>query len=165
MQTTMSDSFLQAFAALMGNEGGYSHNPNDPGGETMWGVTARVARAWGYTGPMRDLPLGTARQIAKHLYWDPLRCDEYDPRIAFEMFDANYNGGRPVVWAQQAAGAKADGVIGPKTIAAIKAADPQVFLMRFVAARLRYYTACGGWPTFGRGWANRCADNLIKGAV
>ena len=55
------NSFDDAFDALIGNEGGYSNNPKDPGGETMWGITARVARAAGYTGPMRDLPRDTAK--------------------------------------------------------------------------------------------------------
>lgn len=41
------DNFEDAFRALIGSEGGYSFNPHDPGGETMWGVTARVARSAG----------------------------------------------------------------------------------------------------------------------
>jgi hypothetical protein len=32
---------------VIGREGGYSNNPNDSGGETMWGVTiARGSRKW-----------------------------------------------------------------------------------------------------------------------
>jgi lysozyme family protein len=46
-------------------EGGYSNNPNDSGGETMWGVTDRVARANGYAGPMKDMP----REVAKNIYF------------------------------------------------------------------------------------------------
>ena len=38
-------SFDDAFDLLIGNEGGYVNNPADPGGETMFGITARVARA------------------------------------------------------------------------------------------------------------------------
>ena len=54
----------------METEGGYSNrNPeDDPGGETMWGVTARVAREDGYTGPMRDLPLERAKSIARRAW-------------------------------------------------------------------------------------------------
>lgn len=48
---------------VIGREGGYSNNPNDTGGATMWGVTERVARACGYTGPMRALPRETAKEI------------------------------------------------------------------------------------------------------
>lgn len=158
-------SFDDAFDALIGNEGGYSNNPKDPGGETMWGVTARVARAYGYTGQMRDLPRDTAKAIAKKLYWDPLRLDELDARVAFQIFDANYNGGHPVIWMQGAAGAKVDGLIGPQTIAAVQATDPLRFMMRWNSLRLTYLTYLATWPTFGKGWSRRIAANLTKGAA
>lgn len=158
-------SFDDAFDRLIGNEGGYSFNPKDPGGETMWGVTARVARAYGYAGPMRDLPRETAKAIAKKLYWDPLHLDEFDPRVAFQIFDANYNGGHPVIWMQGAAGAKVDGLMGPATIAAVKAADPLRFILRWNSLRLRFYTSLRTWLTFGKGWVNRIANNLMTGAA
>lgn len=158
-------TFDDAFAALVGNEGGYVNNPADPGGETMWGVTSRVARANGYLGPMKDLPQSTAKQIAKAVYWDPLHLDEFDGRIAFQMLDANYNGGFTVKWAQQASGAVADGKMGPATIAAIKAADPLPFCMRFLAYRLQYLNGLKTWPTFSRGWSNRIAQNMLRGAA
>lgn len=157
-------SFDDAFDALIGNEGGYANNPKDPGGETMWGVTKRVALAYGYTGAMRDLPRDTAKAIAKKLYWDPLRLDELDGRVAFQIFDANYNGGHPVIWMQGAAGAKVDGLIGTATITAVQAVDPLRFMLRWNALRLRYFTSLQTWLTFGKGWANRIADNLTKGA-
>ncbi|KVN72842.1 hypothetical protein WT15_27465 [Burkholderia stagnalis] len=157
-------SFDEAFDALIGNEGGYSNNPKDPGGETMWGITARVARAAGYTGAMRDLPRESAKAIAKRLYWDPLHLDQFDPRVAFQIFDANYNGGHPVIWMQGAAGARVDGILGPQTIAAVQAADPLRFILRWNALRLTYFTSLATWPTFGKGWARRIAANLTKGA-
>lgn len=95
------DYFTEAWKRTHGLEGGYSNNPKDPGGETMHGVTARVARAYGYTGPMKLLPLETARRIGKSAYWDPLRLDqiaELSPSIALELFDTNYN-----LWARAAA--------------------------------------------------------------
>ena len=158
-------SFDDAFVALMGNEGGYSNNPADPGGETMWGITARVARANGYVGEMRVLPESVAKRIAKMVYWDPYYCDQFDPRVAFEVFDAAYNGGHPASWLQAAVGVAIDGHIGPETIAAVNAADPLKIVMRFLAYRLMYMTVLGVWPTFGHGWANRIAHNLIKGAA
>jgi len=158
-------SFDDAFAALIGNEGGYVNNPADPGGETMYGVTARVARVNGYTGAMKALPLDTAKQIAKKVYWDPLHLDEFDPRIGFQLLDTNYNGGYTVKWAQAAAGTTVDGSMGPMTIAAIKAADPEAFILRFLAYRLKYLTGLKTWPTFGRGWANRIAANMLTGAL
>jgi lysozyme family protein len=150
--------------ALLGNEGGYVDNPADPGGATMWGVTERVARAWGYTGDMKDLPLNTAKAIAKKFYWDPYQCDQFDPRVAFQVLDAAYNGGHPAQWLQQAAGVTADGVIGSITVAAVRAADPMKIIARFNAYRLQYLGNLSTWATFGHGWANRIANNLIRGA-
>jgi lysozyme family protein len=157
-------SFDDAFTALIGNEGGYSDNPADPGGATMYGVTERVARAWGYTGAMKDLPLDTAKQIAKKNYWDPYQCDQFDPRIGFQVFDAAYNGGHPAQWLQQAAGVTADGVIGAITAAAVRAADPLRVIILFNASRILYYTSLGTWPDFGKGWSNRIATNLRRAA-
>jgi len=159
------NSFDDAFRSLIGSEGGYCFHPADPGGETMWGVTARVARSFGYTGAMKDLPLETAMRIAKEKYWDPLHLDELDPRVAFQIFDANYNGGLVVLWMQKASGAQADGRFGPATMAAVKSADPMKFILRFVAYRLRYLRNLPTWSTFSRGWTDRMATNLLLGAA
>jgi lysozyme family protein len=158
-------SYDDAFTALMGNEGSYSNNPADPGGETMWGITLRVARANGYTGAMRNLPQSTAKAIAKSEYWDKIHGDSFPPQIAFQMFDAIYNGGRPAQWIQQAAGITVDGAIGPATIAAVKAADPDKIIMRFDAYRLQYLAALPTRATFAGGWMNRIANNLLMGAA
>ena len=48
---------------LIEREGGYSNNKNDLGGETIYGITVKVARANGYTGAMKDMPVSIARQI------------------------------------------------------------------------------------------------------
>lgn len=169
--------FDDAFAALIGNEGEFSDNPKDPGNwssgqvgvgtldGTMWGVSSPVARAFGYTGRMQDLPLETAKSIAKKKYWDVYQCDQFDARVAFQVFDAAYNGGRPAQWLQQAAGVAADGVIGAKTIAAVRAADPMKIIMRFDAYRLKYMKDCRIWSDVSRGWADRIANNLLKGAA
>ena len=154
--------FGLAFAQLLGNEGGFVDNPKDPGGATRYGITRRVALANGYAGQMQDFPLEQARDIAKRLYWDPLHCDQYDPGVAFDLLDANYNGGHVVLWMQQAAGVNADGIIGPQTISAVKSAPPNQFRRRLAAMRLNYLTALPTWPEFGRGWARRIASNLLR---
>lgn len=158
------NSFDDAFVTLMGHEGGYSNNLKDNGGETMWGITKRVAVANGYTGDMCNLPLSTAKAIAKSQYWDKYLCDQFDPRIGFQVFDAAYNGGYPAKWLQQAVGAKPDGVIGAQTIAAVRSSDPLKVIMRFLSYRLKYLGNLSSWVDFGHGWANRIADNLTKGA-
>lgn len=157
-------NFDDAFTALIGNEGRYSNNPADPGGETMWGITARVARKHGYTGEMKDLPLATAKEIAKKEYWDICDCDELPYPLAFQVFDTAYNGGHPVQWLQEAVGVPADGRIGPATIAAAKGVEVHKAVMVFNAYRLRYYASLPSFKTFGAGWSNRVATNMLNAA-
>ena len=64
-------------------------------------------------------------------------------------------------WLQRAAGAADDGIIGPKTILAVRMADPHKLAARFNGHRLRFLTDLKTWPDFGRGWARRIADNLM----
>jgi lysozyme family protein len=156
--------FDDAFTLLMGHEGGYVNHPEDPGGETMFGITKRVAVANGYTGPMRDLPLSIAKRIAKNEYWDRWDCDLFHPEIGFQIFDTAYNGGKVGQWVQLAAGVTPDGVIGAKTLAAVQQLSPAAFTARFSAYRLRYLASLKTWPSFGRGWCNRIAANLLEGA-
>ncbi|GAC1664587.1 MAG: glycosyl hydrolase 108 family protein [Candidatus Dormibacteraceae bacterium] len=155
-------NFDQAFDALIGNEGGYSYDPADPGGETMWGITARVARRNGYTGDMRTLSRDTAKGIAEHEYWMPARCDDLPPILRFQMLDAAYNSGatQAALWLQRALDVTADGVLGPATLAAAAAADPMVIAILFDSQRLDFLTDRPTWGMFGRGWAKRIARNL-----
>lgn len=155
-------NFDQAFDRLIGHEGGYVNDPRDPGGETNWGITAAVARAEGYNGPMRDLPRDTAKAIYKAKYWAPVRADELPDSVRFDVFDAsvNHGVGQSSKWLQRAAGANPDGVIGAQTVAAARAAGPLI-AAAFNGYRLQFYTDLNTWPTFGKGWARRVASNLL----
>lgn len=148
----------QSIKHLLGNEGGYSNNPADPGGETMYGVTLRVARAYGYTGTMKDLPWRTAMDIYTKNYWAPIKADQLPDALRFHVFDAAVNSGpgQAVKWIQRAAGITQDGLIGPQTISAASRVTPA----QYSAIRLRFMTDLATWPTFGKGWARRIADNL-----
>lgn len=157
-------NFDDAFEALIGHEGGYVFHPSDPGGETMFGITARVARQAGYHGAMRSLPLATAKQIARNQYWNAVRAEELPDQVRFDVFDAGYNSGpqQAIKWLQRAAGATDDGIFGPGTMAAVDKMDADVMLRRFNGHRLRFFTSLPTWGSFGKGWANRIADNLLR---
>jgi len=89
-------SFETAFTHTVGLEGGYSDNPNDAGGETNFGITVAVARANGYAGAMRDLPLAIAQSIYRKSYWDALSLDAIDAEsqnISEKLFDTGVNMG------------------------------------------------------------------------
>lgn len=93
-------TFDYSFTAVVGEEGDYSDDPNDSGGKTRFGITEKVARAWGYTGDMRELPFETAREIYHSEYWQKLSLDDVDQvsdRISFELFDTGVNTG--IYWA------------------------------------------------------------------
>lgn len=154
--------FDEAFHRLLGHEGGYSDHPDDPGGKTMWGVTERVARAAGYTGDMRAFPVDMAKSIYRRQYWTPARCDELPAAVRFDLFDAAVNSGvgQAVKWLQEALGVTADGSLGPMTLAAANAANPQALVARMVGERLEAMTDMRGWASFSRGWGKRLASNL-----
>lgn len=73
----MKINYDKAFEFIMRWEGYKSEDPQDPGGRTIFGISARsypevVARLW-------DLPKEEARIFAKEFYrvecWDALGCD------------------------------------------------------------------------------------------
>ena len=154
--------FDQAFERLIAHEGGYSDHKDDPGGETNWGITARTARANGYTGSMRELTRRQAREIYRVAYWGRARADDYDPAIGFQLFDAavNHGIGNAIRFLQRAVGVADDGIVGPQTVAAINSMQTTDVLARFNAERLDFYTRLSTWPSFGRGWVRRVAENL-----
>jgi len=158
----VNDVFIQAFAELELNEGGYTV---DDGGPTMYGITEAVARRWGFQGDMHDLTLEQAQAIAKSEYWDVYQCDQFDARVAFQVFDAAYNGGHAVNWLQRATGVVIDGVLGEQTIGAIRSLDPLKLILRFDSYRISFLAMLTVWPSYGKGWMNRIAKNMLLAAA
>ena len=150
------NSFDTAFDRLLGHEGGYVNDPQDPGGETNWGVSKR-------TYPNVDIANLTreqAKEIYRRDFWDPL--GDAHPAIKFQVFDFAVNGGLPVALRklQAAVGVADDGHWGPVSAAKLAALDVNDALLRFNAQRLRFYTSLSLWPTYGKGWTVRVAGNL-----
>lgn len=155
-------TFDEAFDMLLGHEGGYSRHPEDPGGETMWGVTRKVALQEGYTGDMHVLPRDTAKAIYRRRYWDAVKADSLPDAVRLSVFDAAVNSGvsQAVKWLQRAVDVADDGVLGPMTIQAVQRANGLRTAMNVNALRLDFMTSLPTWGAFGRGWARRIADNL-----
>ena len=122
---------------VLDREGGYVNHPADRGGETRFGITAAVARANGYDGPMRNFPVEQARALYRRLYWEVPRFDaiaDLAPHLAAELFDSGVNMGPAVAAAflQRALNAlnrgatdypdmPVDGHVGAVTLAALAA--------------------------------------------
>lgn len=167
----MTDTtFDKAFDRLMKNEGGYVNHPKDPGGETMYGVTKRVAVAHGYHGNMRNLPKSLAKTIAKKSYWDACHCDKFNALVAAQLFDAAYNHGpaNAIKFLQRAAGItgkQVDGIVGSQTIGAVNKLPPNVVVLKFLATRLQFFTDLRTWGSFGKGWSRRIVEQLEAAAA
>ena len=153
-------NFDTAFALLLDHEGDFSDHAADPGGKTRFGITEAVARQAGYTGDMRELPVDLAKRIYLERYWRPVRADDLPPGVRYIVFDGAVNSGpaQSALWLQRALGVTADGVIGPRTLAAAYAKDAQQLKTAILAQRLRFMTSLTNWPAFSRGWARRIAD-------
>lgn len=92
----MTPAVHAAITALIAREGGYTDHPSDRGGPTKFGITEQVARAFGYAGDMRDLPMGFARDIYEKRYWyQPRYADvsAMSQAVAEELFDTGVNMG------------------------------------------------------------------------
>lgn len=84
---------------VIGVEGGYSDNPNDPGAETMWGITKATAIQYGYFGAMKDMPRATAFDIYSTEYVNGPHFDtiaKISAPIAAVLVDIGVNMGVPV---------------------------------------------------------------------
>jgi lysozyme family protein len=157
----MKENFREALQAVLKHEGGYVHHPRDPGGRTNLGVTQKVWEAWvGHPvgeKEMRALTPATVARLYKRRYWDAVKGDELPTGLDYLMFDfaVNAGPGRAVRTMQKALGTNPDGAIGPKTMAALKAADPTDLIAKFSMEKELFYKALPTFATFGRGWLRR----------
>ena len=153
-------NFDAAFDLLLKHESGFSDHAADPGGKTRFGVTEAVAREVGFRGDMRELPLDLAKRVYKDKYWDAVKAEQLPPAVRYVVFDAAVNSGpgQSAKWLQRGLGVTDDGVIGPKTLAAANAANPDSLRMRLLGQRLRFMAGLTNWPAFSRGWAIRIAS-------
>lgn len=162
--------FDTSFERVFKNEGGFQNNLRDRGNWTSGeiGVGKLVGTKYGLaamTYPHLDIPnltLEDAKAVYKRDWWDALRMDKFRPAMQYQMFDAAINHGMhdATKMLQRAAGAKDDGIIGPKTRAAVAGVELNDLLMCFLAERLEFMTVISTWPRFGKGWARRIAHNL-----
>ncbi len=171
----MSRNFNLAMAHTFRWEGGLSDDPEDDGGLTRYGITQGTLNRWRlthkwYPESVRDLTLADARTIYYEWYWNRARCPRLRAPLALALFDAavNHGPGTASKLMQRAARVKADGIIGPNTVAALKRQPVEIILLEFHSQRMLYYSRHSDFAHFGHGWARRVLDThhvamLIKG--
>lgn len=149
-------TFDRAVAFVLNHEGTYVHDPNDPGGETNFGISKRAF-------PDLDIKLLTkeeAIEIYRKQYWLPCRCGYFPPQIAVVLFDAAVNQGpsSAVRMLQQALGVEADGIVGTKTLAAVQQTPLRSIVHEFIARRAVAYAQNDNVKLYGLGWFRRLSQ-------
>ena len=160
----MKENWEKSFAAVLKHEGGYVNHPKDPGGMTNLGVTKRnweiflnrdVTEA-----EMRALTPDVVKPFYKSMYWDKIKGDQLPSGVDYAAYDLAVNSGtgKAAKFLQEIAGVTADGVIGPKSLEAIKACDPEQTIDALCDMRLDFLKRLSNFETFGKGWSIRVAD-------
>jgi lysozyme family protein len=119
------DPFEIAMSFVLPHEGGYSNDPNDPGGETKYGISKRAFPNL----DIANLTEAQARDIYRQKYWDKLWLGQVPPAVALVVMDTAVNTGLPTasLLLQKAFNALAldqplqeDGWLGPLTRTALQ---------------------------------------------
>jgi lysozyme family protein len=86
-------NFERCLREVLHHEGGYVNDPQDPGGETNYGVTKRTARAHGYNGSMKSIPMSVVERIYRVGFWDGIKADHLPSGLDLAVFDFAVNSG------------------------------------------------------------------------
>jgi lysozyme family protein len=90
------DNFKFAMKFTEKWEGGYVNDPQDPGGETKYGISKRAYPKL----DIKNLSIDEAYEIYYRDYWLRCGCGNYDKGLACSLFDAAVNCGasRALQW-------------------------------------------------------------------
>jgi len=132
------NSFYKSLEFVLKWEGGYVNDPDDPGGETKWGISKRYHP----DEDIRGLSPERAAEIYYEDYWIVAACDLLPLPLSTVMFDSAVSCGpaRAVSWLERSRG------------------DP----FQYIALRREFYheraQSKPSMRKFLRGWNNRLND-------
>lgn len=145
-----------------------TYDPKDKGGWTNSGITLGTWKSLGYdkdgdkdidVDDLRIISYADWLMVLKKGYWGKAKADQITSQsVANMIVDWMYTSGGAAKQVQKILGVTADGVFGPKTIAAINSWAPYQLFNRIRLSRLAYYRALKDYPRFGKGWENRTND-------
>ncbi len=149
----------QIAAEIVAREGGYVNDPDDPGGATKYGVTLATMQRLGLdltrdgrvdAADVKALSRAQAQGIFVEHYFRKPGLAELPAALQASVFDMYVNAGTNAVKILQRLvtrmgfAAKDDGIIGPKTLAAVREAAqaaPGHIADAYAIARRNYYYA------------------------
>ena len=158
-------NFNQAINKTLAHEGGdtFTNDTLDHGGETKYGVSQKAYPDL----DIRNLSEEQAKDIYRRDYWNRVKGDEIQSQIVAEtIFDVCVNmgvAGGSKLAQKTLAIEPADGIIGPQSLAAINAANEDLFIAKFALAKIQRYTeicqADSSQKKYLLGWLNRTLDS------
>ena len=159
----MDINFPKSLEYVFAWEGGYTNHPADPGGPTNWGITIADARHYwkadATAADVKAMPKEVAAKIYKEKYWDIQHCELMPSGLDFVMFDYGVNSGvgRSQKVLQKILKVNPDGIIGNKTLQAMRQQDTQFMILAVCDERLKFLKGLRTWGVFGKGWGTRVA--------
>ena len=156
-------TFEDCLKMVLEFEGGYVNDPNDPGGETNFGISKRSYPQC----DIANLTVEKAGTIYKMDYWDTTNCERLSPAIRLLVFDCAVNQGvrRAVKFMQEVAGVIDDGILGPITMRAMEDVSEHDFVAEYSMSRLKHYASLDGWKHYGKGWSKRLLEISLTCAL
>jgi len=160
-------------------EGGFVNHPADPGGATNMGVTIATWKKQGYdkdgdgdidVNDLRLISEEDARLIFKENYWNKWKAAQIkDQSLANILVDWVWSSGAyGIKIPQRMLGVTIDGIVGPKTLAALNARKPATFFKELKEERKKYLERiCVTNPSnkvFMKGWLRRL-DSIMYGKL
>lgn len=134
------DAFDTIIVQILINEGGYVNDPDDPGGETKFGISKKD-----YPNlDIKNLTIDQAKTIYKSDYYMKMGLDHLnDTGVQYYAMDmgVNIGTGRGVKILQHALRIPQDGEIGPDTVNAVNAATPHTLVDEMIELRVKYYVS------------------------
>ena len=139
-------SFETALTHVLRVEGGYVNNPDDHGGATNKGITQAVYDAYRNDRdlaprPVKQINDGEVAAIYRERYWAVGKCELLPAKLGLVHMDAcvNHGPGRAARMLQEAVGATPDGIIGPRTLAAVHAIPEADAVAKYLCLREDFY--------------------------
>jgi lysozyme family protein len=160
---TNDKKFNRAIERVLANEGGYSNDQFDAGGETKFGICKRSYPKL----DIKNLTIDDAKFIYYRDFWEPHLYSEFtSTELAEKVFDLAVNVGssKAHLLLQRALRAvgnavKEDGVLGKITLAAINSSNPNELLAALRSEAAGYYrnivTKNSSQNKFINGWLKR----------
>lgn len=159
----MRGNFERVQPWVLAHEGGFVDDARDPGGATNQGITQATYDSWRQLNgvqrqSVRKLSPTEREAIYRTQYWDKVMGDELPAGVDYAVYDFAVNSGpvRAVKAVQRLVGAAEDGVMGIRTLGAIRAhGRPEDLVRRLCLDRMAFLRRLSIWRTFGRGWTRR----------